>query len=764
MADLVELTGTIKYLFKNCPKPDGWFGCFFKTASREFKLTGRVLFPVKNGDAISVIGSFSDDDSFAASCVFRVMTNDQLIDYLASDLFPGIGKKVATKVVDAFGEMTLSVIAEQPHKLSALGLSSKQRQVLIKGVNERNIKYQLLKHFPMLSEKMCTEIAVTFNKEAMSVIQSDPYRLCYECDSVPFSVAHKIAVALSFNHEKQIEACLTQAILNVLSERGDICASLSDSQSNGRFIYEAERLLSDGTPRDQIIFIFQNRLFELPRLVVDDVNGAFFVYSYDSYHAETQAVTSIKRLLNKQPLQKTSSKDIIALIDDYERKSGFSLDGQQRLAVVTAIKKRISVITGGPGRGKTTIIGCLVYCWKRIGGNKLFLSAPTGLAARRLTQVVNQPDLKAQTIAKQIIGAKIAKDGSFFAPFKQALIIVDECSMIGLSDAAAMLRLYEDAQVVLVGDFDQLPSISAGQFFKDVCISDVVPTTQLMVCYRASDGRQLIENADKINKSAVLSDLEFDDTHFKLTPFIHDDVDYQNYLINQYVYYMNKGFKHEDIVLLCATKKGLTGVDTLNRLLQDVINPHDPLASCSDKGYAAVGFSYFYNKQPFSYRVGDRIMQTKNHADLLYDLYDIDKNIFIESGCGIFNGDCGTILSVDQEIINGDVFSKLCVQMDDGRRFDIDGSMVSELTLAYAMTIHKSQGCEYPVVIISNPVSLTSSSWAVDCNFLTRNLLYTAITRSRQFVELVGDVNTIDACLTHAARNRVSWFVEKLKS
>jgi len=762
MIETVELTGTIKQLFKNCPKPDGWFGCFFDTDDHagDIKVTGSTQMAVANGCALVLLGHFTNADTFVALGVESIMDKKATIHYLSSPLFAGVGITTATKIYNLFGSKVLSIISDTPKDLKQLNLSDAIIETLIAGVGSRNVKHQLLKHFPMLKQRMIDELVLTYGADAVKKLKTQPYDVVYECESISFRIAHEIAGLMNINMTTRINECLQQAVIEQLADRGDSYLCLSDGQANEALINHTCRLLTVCVDRQQVIDAF-SQLASLPRLAVVEINDQYLAYSEDSYDAEQQAASCLTHLLEKAPLVSVSAKTIYAHIQDYQDNCGVVLDGQQILAIVTAIKRPLSVITGGPGRGKTTILGCLIYCWQCISNQNVILAAPTGKAARRLTEAINNEDLQAETIMRQLMMARHEKgsDGREAAEKrKRSLVIIDECSMIGLSTAASMVELYKDSQVVLVGDQDQLPSIEAGQFFRDVCESKVIPVTKLSVCYRASDGQVLIQNADDINAGKPFDQLLFDPDTFAFTPFASDSDAYQTHLVDQYIKYVKDGVAMDQLCLLCATNNGPTGVTELNRAIQDKINPESTIGPAV-RGYAAPGFIYWLNKIPMPFRVGDRVMQTKNHWDSVYDLYSAEDKL-IKSGTGIFNGDCGTILEYVGKV--GEE-SYIRVQMDDGRRFNITKEYISELKLAYAMTIHKSQGCEYQVVILSAQCSLSQSSWAVQNNFLTRNLFYTAVTRAKKVVDLVGSRETIQLCLDTPVAERRSQLQQRLQ-
>lgn len=764
MQNTTVVKGKIERLYNNCPKPDGWFGCFFKIdgTNDTIPMTGKTDVHVRNGMSLRVTCIETTKNGkleLNALDVERLISGkNAIVKYLSGPDFKGIGLSAATKVYDTFGSKSLDVIEHNTDWLKQCNLSDKQIQILYKGVMDRSVGGKLRKAFPILVQKpkLIKELGEVYGDKAVQVLQKRPYATIYECEHMTFEIADDIALqsGIPAHDKSRILEGLQYVICNMFKNIGHVYVNVSDYNTRYGIVCETIKKLKNTVSAGLVENAFRD-IYVMPMVALIQDGSNYLLYTKDLYYAEKNTAELISKLTNSKSICNASLADITNYMDEYEDKSGMQLDMDQRIAVVKLLGNRLSIIKGGPGCGKTTVVECALYCFTKISNKEPILAAPTGRAARRLTESTSSSKLfsyKAETIMRQLVLADSGASSNkrFRQRFKNTLIVIDECSMIGLMTASKMLDLYKGSQIVLVGDVNQLPSIETGQFFRDLCESGKVPMTELSVCYRAQGGKVLIENAKKINDGVMLEDLDMLPNNFEFHEFSYDSVQYQDFIVATYLNYLKSGLDISEICALSPTHNGLAGVNELNGVLQDKINPIDVNANPYDCGYEIKNSYYRINKDKFTrFRVGDRVIQTENVNDAEYRIFD-SKGKCIGVATGLYNGDCGVILkyTLDDE-------NYATVRMDDGRVFEILDSDLDALELAYAMTVHKSQGCEYSAVIFSAQPSLIYE-WFILNNFTTRNLFYTAVTRAKRYVSIIGSKESVNKCIEIPVRKRNS--------
>lgn len=757
---LEYFTGYVVDLYKGCPKDSGWNGWHFVLDDgTRLRCTMKQGAWIHGNMYLTIAGVRVFDKGYESIQVERAeiaRSKKALIAYLCSSDFPGIGRTTVEKLYDAFGCNVLDVIDFEPDKLISAKISKKCIEILKAGRMRHSIG-NLLKLLD-LKPAMIDKIQDKYGCAALTRIQKNPYVLLYDFKGergFSFENVDKVALACGIAPDADIR--INEAVYYVIdrwmSAGGHVCALLNNPAwfvefrksvlaSLGTVNVSDDRLLKAIDAHDSLL------------IKTYTVNGVDLqlCYTTDSYRNEKYVGDRIVDLLNSPSLYNFSRDEIMMEIEDYEMVSGIQLDNIQRESVITALTNRLSVITGGPGCGKTTVVACVLFIWRRNSCFLPVLSAPTGLAAKRLKSSItnnmagyNDDDVTVKTIARRLTES-CCNDRNY--AYESTLAIVDESSMLNLADAAALLRLLRNCQVVFIGDADQLPSIDPGDFFANLCALDCVPKTVLNTCYRAAGAKLVIDNSHKICDGVSLEQLSWRRNTFWFQTFLTDSQDCVEYLISQYLNYVRRGYSYSELAILSPTKKYEMGSGHLNILLQNRLNPETkPVAShrlsedfYTNKGCPVNKSDYYVStmKERTQLRVGDRVMYSKNRYDL-----------------GLANGDCGMILSYH---VPNQSKPYVNILLDDGRTVEVDEEYFDDLNLAYALTIHKAQGCEYQHVLIASPDRLAEMCMYSSGNngFATRNILYTAATRAKTSVEFVGSKQFADICVANQRPPRLT--------
>jgi exodeoxyribonuclease V alpha subunit len=657
-------------------------------------------------------------------------TAEAITRYLASGLIKGIGPVTASAIVDKFGENTLEIIEKAPSALTEIkGISGKKAAEIgaaVLALKDMQAAVMYLQKYN-ITINLALKIYKKYHSGTQEILSENPYRLIEDVEGIGFITADKIAsnMGIEKDSEFRIRAGLVYALKNTAEAVG------STYMPKGELISILSELLDLDFTQKKLADVFENVLVNLmiDGVVkkIEDGNENIMLSVY--YNLEKYISVKLARLLNFLPPQ---FDDIDFLISSYEKINEITLHADQKAAVKIAVENGVSVITGGPGTGKTTIIKCILYVLKNQG--KTALCAPTGRAAKRLSESTQQ---EAKTIHR-LLELNFNNSERYFAfdennPLDADTVIVDEVSMVDEFLFNSLLRaLKEGTRLILVGDKDQLPSIGAGNVLANIIESGAVKVQMLTKIYRQGKQSLIVLNAHAIN-NGNMPDLYDNNSDFffieKRTPKnIHDTV--TQLCIDRLPQYLNCAA--QDIQVLSPMKKGLSGVENLNKSLQEIINPHS-----KDKRELRFEDRVF--------REGDKVMQTVNN----YNLKWIKNSVFAESGEGVFNGDIGFITG-----ING--LYDLTVEFEDGRVADYSATDIGDLVLAYAISVHKSQGCEFDAVVL--PVTGGPPT------LLTRNLLYTAITRAKKLVVLVGARFMVEKMVNNNyTRKRYSFLADFIK-
>ena len=660
---------------------------------------------VVEGEILVLTGSWTYHKDFGKQFAFTSYERflptelEGIIQYLSSRTIKGVGPVTALKIVNKFGVDTFDVIENHPEWLADIpGITMKKAAAISESFREQGEFRQVMMFFgDKLEPSRVTKIYKKLGKDSVSILQRNPYILCGGEYGLPFDAIDSLAASLGFSFlaPERILSGILYALEYNARTNGHTCLP------KDKLILAATEILGveSGTVADMLeIFISEDKITQYSD------GESIYIMSNEVEEDERFIAARLSEL--RRELVTVSRRDIAHMIESMESLSGIRYASLQRKALYNAVESAVTVITGGPGTGKTTIVKALITMYNELGF-KTVLAAPTGRAAKRLSEATGE---EAKTIHRLLEMTRTeAETHAVFNrnknnPLDENAVIIDEASMIDLSLMAALMRaLRRGTRLVLIGDSDQLPSVGAGNVLADVISSGSVDTVCLTEIFRQSGGSLIVTNAHRINagETPVLNATDNDFFFVR-----RDESQISNTVADLILNRLPKAYgSHlkDQIQVITPSKKGAGGVENLNKELQARMNP----PSDTKREKAAHGSIF---------REGDRVMQITNNYDIEWEKNGIE-------GAGIFNGDVGVILSVDHRE------SVMHIRFDD-RNVEYPFDNLDELELAYAITVHKSQGSEYPVVII--PMYYCAPM------LMTRNLLYTAVTRARKMVVLVG--------------------------
>ena len=671
-----------------------------------------VLPHVKEGQNLKITGSWVNHSQFGKQ--FKVeeceeilpTSKDGIEKYLSSGIIQGIGPVTAKKIVNKFGEDTLNILDNNIERLKEIeGIGKKKLETIIESYREqrelKNITIFLQTHG--LSVNQCLKIYKKYGASSVDTVKNNPYILCDEISGIGFKTSDKIARSLGIEIDSPFR--IQSGIRYVINE---FCANGHTFMPKDELIKEASNVLT--VSGDIIEENIKNAALD-KKIKLEKVNDKEGVFTIPNYYCELGITNRILTLAisNFQDI----SVDVDHLILQFEKKNNITFAESQKDAIISAFQNGIEIITGGPGTGKTTIIKCIIEIFETCG-LKVLLGAPTGRAAKRMSESTGK---EATTIHRMLDMGVFEKEESVFVTnaeehsLEADVVIIDEASMIDITLMNALLKSIKvGTRLIIVGDVDQLPSVGAGNVLNDFIESGFTKVVRLKEIFRQGKESMIVVNAHKINKG------EMPKLNEKGTDFFFIRNDIQEGILNTIIDLINTRLpkfnsnwdKLKSIQVLVPMKKGVLGVTNLNERIQNVLNPKAPYKK--EKEFRSMVF-----------REGDKVMQIKNNYSLKWTRIAGKGE---HEGLGVFNGDMGFIESIDLE------GKKLSIIFDDERRVIYDFMYLDELDLAYAITIHKSQGSEFPVVIIPAYIGAPL--------LMNRNLLYTGITRAKEMVVVVG--------------------------
>jgi len=666
------------------------------------ELTGDFVAHSKYGEQFSVSGVKLKPPT----------TAEGIIRYLSSGLIKGVGVITATKIVKKFGESTLDIIEFNPTRLAEVSGVSERKALEIaeevSAVKKMQNAVMLMQNYN-ISTNLAIKIFNFYSDNTENILKNNPYKLIEDVDGIGFFTADKIAQNMGIKEDSKFRfrAGIVHCLKESCDKGGNTYVTNANLESD---LFELLRLNSDSL-KDVYNSVIEDLVADdiIKRLEKDN-DTIFALTKYFNLEKVVAATLKLYTLNNTENIDNLDEN-----IDLYEQLNKIKMHSAQRDAVKTAVNNGVSIVTGGPGTGKTTIVKCIMQIFKQMG-KKVKLLAPTGRAAKRLSESCG---VEASTIHRAL-----EVDYSTPQMFRYNnlnklpydVIIVDEISMVDIQLMYFLIRaLKRNTQMVFVGDKDQLPSVGAGNVLADLLASDVIPKVCLTQIYRQSENSLIITNAHAINNGKMPT-LDNNSSDFFFTEK-SDTQDIMNTIIEMCVSRIPRflNIDSSKVQVLAPMKAGICGIDNLNKCLQDRLNP-------------AVKFGAEISTEKITYRIGDRVMQTSNN-------YEREWKKDFEKGTGVFNGDMGRITAIDEE------WEMVRVLFDDGKEVEYESTQLEELDLSYATTVHKSQGSEFRIVVI--PVFMGSQ------RLMTRNLLYTAMTRAKEMLVFVGNMK----CIEYMAKN-----------
>ena len=684
------------------------------------------------GENISAEGEYIEHPVYGRQ--FKIQTYETVAPtdragmerYLGSGAIRGVGEALAARIVKKFGDDTFRIIEEEPERLAEVkGISERKAQEIAVQMEEKKDLREALVYLQQygISNTLAVKIYNTYGMEMYSVMRENPYRLAEDVSGVGFRIADEIAgrIGIHTDSDYRIRSGILYTLLQAVGE-GHCFLPLE------LLLHRAAELLgvSEENIRPQVDNLIMDR-----KLVAK--GDAVFAAAY--YYAELNCANMLRNLnIPMLEAENLPAQDmaIRKRLECMAENLSMELDELQLKAVEESIKNGLFILSGGPGTGKTTTINMIIRYFESEGMD-IFLAAPTGRAAKRMTEATG---FEAKTIHRLLeLNSALSDDDTRRAnfernqenPLEADVVIIDEMSMVDIQLFQALLKaILPGTRLILVGDVDQLPSVGPGQVLRDLMNSEAFPMVTLEKIFRQAGESDIVVNAHRINKGEQIA-LDNKSRDFFLLERNDVNVIYKHMI--QLIREMLPKYVNAtpfDIQVLTPMRKGSLGCETLNGILQRYLNPADP-----HKKEHSYGNTVF--------REGDKVMQIKNNYQLEWEIVG-RYNIPIDKGMGVFNGDMGRVLEINETM------STLLVEFDDGRRVNYPFSGLEELELSYAITIHKSQGSEYPAVILpllGGPRML-----------FNRNLLYTGITRARICVTILGSSETVRNMIDNVSENR----------
>ena len=730
-------------IFQN--EVNGYTVGIFETEEEQFTIIGYLPF-ISKGDSLKIYGKFVEHKDYGEQ--FKIETFEKLMPktlgalekYLASGNIKGVGPATAKKIINLFGDDTIHVLKFEPDKLAQIkGISKEKAKEISESFVENWEVWQIvgfLEKFGIGAES-AKKVYNLLGINAIQEIEADPYILIDISRGVDFNQIDQMAIKLGIDREsqKRITSGIKYALIKI-TYNGH-CCTLKEN-----LIEYVKQLLGVSTE------VIEEGLLTLKvndDIVVENRDGEQWVYLYSFYRTEKNIAERIIKLEQAKNTKKFNN--IEKELKLVEEKTDMLLSQKQKEAIKMINENNVTIITGGPGTGKTTIIKSIIEIYKP-QKYKIVLSAPTGRAAKRITETTGE---EASTLHRLLEIGKLDEE-TFYkkdkeyegSPIDADIIIVDEVSMVDMFIMSSLLScIYLGTKLILVGDTDQLPSVGPGSILKDIIASQKIPTVHLNQIFRQAAKSKIIVNAHRVNEGNKF--IQKDDPNLEENPkedFFFIKENNPEKILEQVLSLCNGRLKKfgdydffENIQVLTPTKKGMLGTKELNKALQQELNPHRE----GEPEKLSMGATF---------RIGDRVMQTKNNYDMYWEKKDGKS---LEVGNGVFNGETGTITNINEKEKN------IRIKFDDEKVCWYEFNDLEQIEHSYCVTIHKAQGSEFDVVIMVIPQAAPM--------LLTRNLLYTGITRAKKLLIVIGYEKVVDYMIKNVdSKKRNTGLEYKLKN
>ena len=727
----LDLKGFVdKIIFRNADNGYTVFNLISAPNEIEITCVGTFTF-ISEGEYVEMEGAYIDHQIYGQQFAvesYEVKEPEDLLSmerYLGSGAIKGVGAIMAAKIVKHFKEDTFRIIEEEPERLAEVkGISEKKAREISEQFEEKRDMRGALLFLQQygISNNLAVKIYNEYGSKMYEIMRSNPYRLAEDISGVGFKIADEIAIRAGIKSNSDYRI------------RAGILYTLSQATNSGHTYLPEEMLMAKTcellqTPIDEetlkghIVSLIMDK-----KLIAKELEGKNCIYSIAHYYME---LNSARMMCDLNIKCNVTTAEIEKHLNYIESTFEMKLDEMQRMAVVEAARNGVLILTGGPGTGKTTTINAIIRFFETQGMD-IMLAAPTGRAAKRMQETTGQD---ARTIHRLLELSRVPEMGEnrfVFEknegnPLETDVVIIDEMSMVDISLLNSLLKaVMVGTRLILVGDVNQLPSVGPGNVLKDLIASHQFNVVKLTKIFRQASESDIIVNAHKINAGQPIQMDNKSKDFFMLKrtePAVITSVIVQ-LIHSRLPQYVNAS--KLDIQVLTPMRKGELGVEKLNQVLQESLNPRDDKKK--EKEYHQTIF-----------REGDKVMQIKNNYQLAWEIKS-RYGITTESGMGVFNGDAGIIKEIN-------LFSEqLVVEFDEGKMVTYAFAQLDELELAYAITIHKSQGSEYPAVILpllNGPRML-----------LTRNLLYTAVTRAKSCVTIVGSERMVQLMIDNESEQK----------
>ena len=695
-----------------------------------------IFSAIAEGENIEASGDYTDHPTYGKQ--FKVESfeekapeDEEAIErYLGSGAIRGIGLALAARIVRRFKADTFRIIEEEPERLAEVkGISERKAMEIADQVNEKRDLRQAMIFLQQygITMNLAVKVYQQYGQEVYGIIRENPYRLADDIEGVGFRTADEIAVRVGIRMDSDFR--IRSGILYVL---------LQASTEGHTYLPEEEltrrtgQLLEVG--EEQIEKQYMDLAIER-KIIMKQGENQTQIYAASFHYMEANTATMLKQLNVSYEVPDLEIEERVRRI---EKQTGMELDEHQMTAVKEAVRNGLLIITGGPGTGKTTTINTIIKYFE-MEGLDIFLAAPTGRAAKRMSETTG---FEARTIHRMLelnggVDGAAGFERNEQNPLETDVVIIDEMSMVDISLMHALLKAVAvGTRLILVGDVNQLPSVGPGSVLRDIIRSHECNVVMLTKIFRQASTSDIIVNAHKINQG---EEVTLDNKSMDFFFLKRYDADVIISVVLQLIKQKLPKFVDAtpyDIQVLTPMRKGLLGVERLNGILQRYLNPPSPQKREKEHG-------------DILFREGDKIMQTRNNYQLEWEIRT-KYGLSVDKGTGVFNGDMGIVREIN------DFAETMTVEFDEGRMVEYPYKLLDELELAYAITIHKSQGSEYPAVVIpllSGPSML-----------MNRNLLYTAVTRARKCVTLVGNEVTFAQMVQNTSQQkRYSGLCDRLK-